>query len=253
VSIYALMVTFNEEDRYLQEALAWLSAQVDGIFVYDDRSTDRTYEIARSFEKVEAWRRVRRPSFMEHEGQFRTAALRAMESIVTMDDLDWVFVADADEFFVPNTETLQDLVVGVERAMPHAHAIRLRIHSVWEENELGLQHRIDGPWQTLYEPRLWRWREGYAFADKAMACRNEPVMVTMQPGLIAEPPTGSAILHYGYASPRDRALRYKRYTSLGRNHGHNPVFIESIMDSRPVLVSWGGSRPAEIRSETASA
>ena len=242
--IYALMVTHNEADRYLQDALAWLTAQVNGVFVYDDQSTDDTLKVAQSFTPlgVHTWKRTKPPSFLEHEGRFRTMALRAMEAKFCFTEDDWVFMADADEFFVPFGETLWDLV---DMADPGNIAIRIRIHSVWEQRCKELWHRIDGPWDTLYEPRLWKWREGLAFADKPMACRNEPVMVTMQPGNIASIPTGSAILHYGYASQRDRMHRYKRYTELP-DHGHSDAFIESIVDDRVNLMLWRGSRPADV-------
>ena len=58
----------------------------------------------------------------------------------------------------------------------------------------------------------------------------------------------AAILHYGYASPADRARRYKRYTSLA-DHGHAPEFIESIVDGteRWVPRVWAGEVPCDVR------
>lgn len=244
MSIIALMVTKNEADRYLEPALDWLDQQVDEIFVYDDESTDKTRDIANSYGLV-CRRGQGRPPFLEHEGRFRTDALRSLETVMAPRDDDWIFVADADEFFVPNNDRLDDLIAGCQ---PHHEAVRIRIHTVWEQVDGELHHRIDGPWSTLYEPRLWKWRAGLAFADAPMACRNEPVFITMNFGLQAMPQdVGSAILHYGYASQRDRAHRYKRYTSEVPTHGHAPELIESIHDPQVVWTSWPGEVPADVR------
>jgi hypothetical protein len=161
-------------------------------------------------------------------------------------DGDWIFVADADEFYVPNPERLEDLIAGLQ---PHQEAVRIRVHSVWDQVDGVLRHRLDGPWDTIYAPRLWKWRPSLAFADVPMACRNEPVFFTMNWGLVADTAAnGSAILHYGYASPADRARRYKRYTSLA-DHGHAPEFIESIVDGteRWVPRVWAGEVPCDVR------
>lgn len=241
--ITALMVTKDEGERYLEPALDWLTTQVDQVFVYDDDSTDNTREIAANYAVV-ARKQPSVPSFLEHEGRFRTAALRTLETVVQPSEGDWIFIADADEFFVPNTDSLGQLV---DQCQPHHRAVRIRIHTVWNQGEGGeLLHRVDGPWSTLYEPRLWKWQPNLAFADAAMACRNEPVFVTMNIGLQSMPHSGSAILHYGYASPADRAHRYTRYSSLP-DHGHSPVFIESIMDPRGEWETWAGEVPCGIR------
>lgn len=237
------MVTKNEASRYLTEALDWLDNQVDQIFVYDDDSDDETRDIASHYGVV-CRRQPSVSTFLEHEGRFRTAALRTLETVVHPHDGDWIFVADADEFFVPNTDRLEDYLSQLQ---PHHQAVRTRIHSVWDIVDGELFHRVDGPWSTLNEPRLWKWREGLAFADTPMACRNEPVMVTMQPGLIYEPETGSAILHYGYASHADRARRHTRYTSELSYHGHSEPFIDSIMDPRVAWGSWTGEIPCGIK------
>lgn len=241
--IYGLMVTKNEEHRYLEQALDWLDNYVDQIFVYDDASTDRTREIAAGYGVVVP-RQVTVPTFLDHEGRFRQGALRSLETVCQPTEDDWVFIADADEFFVAFPDDLDSLI---EHTEPHHIAVRIRVHSVWTIEDGVLYHRVDGPWSTIYEPRLWKWRPHLSFADVPMGCRNEPVLVTMNPGLVSYPLTNSAILHYGYASPADRATRYRRYTSEVSAHGHSPTFIESITDARGQWESWAGEIPSDIR------
>lgn len=241
--IIGLMVTKDEEGRYLEPALDWLDNQVDQVFVYDDGSTDRTREIAADYGVVVP-RQQGVPSFLEHEGRFRQAALRTMETMINPSEDDWVFIADADEFYVAFPDALDQLI---EHTEPHHVAVRIRVHSVWSITDGTLYHRVDGPWSTLYEPRLWKWRPHLSFADVPMGCRNEPVFVSMNPGLVSYPLTNSAILHYGYASPADRARRYKRYTSEVPAHGHSPTFIESILDPRGQWESWAGEIPSDVR------
>lgn len=244
MSIIALVVTKNEADRYLEPALDWLHKQVYEIFVYDDDSIDATRDIAKNYGCV-VRRGPYRSSFLKHEGRFRTDALRSLETVMAPHDGDWIFVADADEFFVPNVERLKDLIA---QCQPHHEAVRIRIHTVWEQVDGELHHRIDGPWSTLYEPRLWKWRPGLAFADVPMACRNEPVFITMNYGLQSMPQNvDSAILHYGYASHADRARRFKRYTSEVPAHGHAPELIESIHDPQVVWAPWPGEVPTDVR------
>jgi glycosyltransferase involved in cell wall biosynthesis len=241
--IIALMVTKNEADRYLEPALDWLSQQVDQIFVYDDDSTDTTRDIAKNYGCVT--RRGRgNPSFLEHEGRFRTNALRSLESVMHPHDGDWIFIADADEFFVPHYEDLHDLIA---RCQPHHEAVSINIHSVWDQTDGIIRLRYDGPWSTIVAPRLWKWRPHLSFADVPMGCRNEPVFFTQAWGLWErELPTGSAILHYGYASPADRMRRYKRYTALA-DHGHSSEFIDSIVQEPDALGVWAGEVPCDIR------
>jgi hypothetical protein len=241
--IHALMCTRNEAGRYLEEALTWLLAQVDSVLVYDDGSTDDTEKLVTSFHHPDlafVSRGETTPTFMEHEGMFRTASLRVLEQYRRPDEGDWVFIADADEFYVPASHTLRELAAYATASL----AVRIRIHTVWGYEDRHLVHRIDNAWSTLYEPRLWRWLPGGEFANKAMACRNEPTYITQNTHQIATPSgVESAILHFGYASAADREERYKRYSSLA-DHGHHPPMIESIMDERVVTTPWAHTIPA---------
>jgi glycosyltransferase involved in cell wall biosynthesis len=250
VRILALMVTRNEADRYLEEALVWLTNQVDGVLVYDDNSTDNTVAIAQSFAfaGVKVWNRGPNvPTFMEHEGNFRTAALRVLEKIFYLTENDWVFVIDADEFYVPVKDETHGTLYNLADLTPSNMLARcIRIHTVWGEHDGHLQYRVDGAWNTLFEPRLWRWREGGEFANAPMACRNEPTYVTQNAMQIYRgDDTMSAILHYGYANEKDRMVRHKRYTALA-DHGHHPPFIDSIVDHRVETRCWQWTKPADI-------
>lgn len=215
------------------------------VFYYDDQCTDDTMTIVNEVSRMiprpptyVARRPDDVPTFMEHEGQFRQAALDAMVQRCGLRDDDWVFVLDSDELveFGGGGDDFSDVSSRVKSDIDEAmkvgqYAIRFPIYTIWgfpeDETNASVLCRVDEPWNTINEPRLWRYREGAQFDNVAMACGNAPTYVARSP--IRECSEGLCILHYGYATPAQRKMRYERYSSLD-NHGHLPAFIESIMD-----------------------
>lgn len=242
-----LMVVKNEANRYLEQALQHATTYANEVFVYDDQSTDKSAKIAEDYAVV-AIRPSEVPSFLEHEGHFRQAALDTMVQKLGLVSGDWVHVLDADEFLMceaPIRETIEDLIRTAEKRS--SKALRVRIPSIWGGAVIdGKLYdpviRTDEFWSTMAEPRIWQYQEGAHFLNKAMACRNEPTYVRKFPMLDA--PT-LFNLHYGYAVPMDRTERYERYTSLD-DHGQNPRFIESIHIAAPVEKWRGPWKPVKI-------
>ena len=242
-----LMVVKNEADRYLAQALAHATEYADDIFVYDDQSTDNSYEIASEYATAIV-RPDSVPTFLKHEGRFRQAALDMMIEELRLQGGDWIHVLDADEFLVCEDDvraTIDDLTESARRRQ--TRALRVRIPTVWGGTVVdGILTdpvvRTDKFWNTLMEPRIWQYYPGAKFLDKAMACRNEPTYVRKFPMLDA--PT-LFNFHYGYAVAPDRMTRYDRYTNL-ENHGHHPKFIESINAAAPVKRWTGPWKPVQI-------
>ena len=69
--ILGVMPVRDEADRWLDASLSWQKNFLDDIFVYDDRSTDRTLQIALKHTPNVKVRSEDEPSFLEHEGKFR--------------------------------------------------------------------------------------------------------------------------------------------------------------------------------------
>src|SRR5690349_11741431 len=95
--VWAYMVVKDEGDRFFREAIDSLRDQVDGLFVYDDQSTDDTVDILRELKVPHIVRASNAPSFLENESLFREQAWQRMESMFSPRLGDWIMTLDADE------------------------------------------------------------------------------------------------------------------------------------------------------------
>lgn len=238
--LHAVLVARNEANRYLEAVLSHL--YIGSIHLYDDCSEDQTAEMAKFHGALVTRRGTDVPSFLEHEGAFRQAAWEAFEHKMQPKDGDWVLALDCDEFLVaPGNRPL-----AVSRAIAAAHEMEgvvLPIPEVFGVDEDDLLVRVDGFWEGLSSPRLFRYRPDGKFLDRAMGCGSVPTYVTS--GRLSHNNFGLAIAHVGYLDLKDRVEKHQRYSSM--EHGHNPVHIDSILRvavlkkwSVPGLRSWTG-------------
>lgn len=241
--LFGLMVTKNEAGRFLAPVIESILPTLDALMVFDDQSTDETVKIAQRLGGTVMVRGDHIPSFMEHEGRFRQAALDAASEVLMLQRGDWVLVIDADEFLTSKSDNVRYFISeAIAQALEgQARAVRIPIWSVWGGEMLD-QHlmrpdvRMDGWWGQLREPRLWQWHPEARFSNKPMGCRNEPTYVWQHPIVDSE---SLDLLHYGYAFQADRDERYRRYTSL-KNHGHSDEFINSIRRRKMKVQAWDG-------------
>jgi len=228
IRLHAILVARNEADRYLDAVLAQLPT--DSIHLYDDDSNDDTVAIARHRGALVTRKRTGVPSFTENEGAFRQMAWNAFEDQLCPEAGDWVLSVDCDEFLTATDipTALDDAIAGADATW--TQAVNLRIPEVFELRADGPYVRIDGYWNTLSAPRLFRYRAGGKFTRKAMGCGSEPEYVRQGHAVDSG---GLALVHYGYATSADRRTKYDRYMAVG-DHGHNPAHITSIL-STPVV------------------
>lgn len=247
--ILAYMVARNEAGRYLDACLDWATQFLDGIALFDDRSTDETTLLAElhgcEVKKNEG------PSFLLHEGQFRQNAWRWFEASMRPEEGDWVLALDADEFLVA---TDGDERASLERVVDDAEAsnstsVCIPVPEVYytdvEEDGLlfGAKIRTDGWWGKIQGTRLFKYVPGGRFGPKAMGCGAEPTYV--QNGKIHRAPADLVLMHYGYADPVDVRAKYDRYTALYQ-HGHSDAHIRSIIQP-PTLQDWPHREPVVWR------
>lgn len=241
-NVHAFMVTRNESGRYLQACLEWNSQWWDTFFVYDDRSTDDTFEIALSYADAAGQRHEDNPSFMDHEGQFRNNAWKMFKEAIEPSEDDWVFAIDADEFLAPSAKELtahkevRTLVQAAEDV--GRSSVLIPIPEVWDVTGMPLKIRTDNSWKGNKGPRLFKFSpEGGFNTRKKMACGTHPDYAASNPMNVLHMVT---LLHFGYALPEDRERKYERY--LGRT-GHGKKHIESIRSRNPTLEEWKGVTP----------
>lgn len=229
--VFAVMTTKDEADKHLRGVLKRLIPQVDGVFVYDDRSSDNTQGLARGLGAQVVVRSLDTPTFMQDESAFRTASYEAFAKYVKPDLGDWVLSIDADEMLVVEDHTLQDLALS-----GHANAYSLHKAEVWDVHPVGNTPfiRVDGFWGDIFAPRFFRWSDAPVdVPDGIMGCGSIPEWAYRS----AVKTQWVSMLHYGYATQEDRVRKYARYFGAP---GHNPKHINSIL-KHPTLTGWEGS------------
>lgn len=234
---FALLPTRNEANRYLRECLIWHSWIFDGIFVFDDRSTDNTVDIARDYATVEI--RVQDPSFAQHEGQFRQQAWDAMVARFQPTERDWIFALDADEFLVSNEGLSQTTLLycaAIQAENNHQDSVTIPIPEVFSTSANEVYIRTDGFWAGLAQPRLCKYRPNAQFSNKKMASGSLPTYANLAP---ADNNCSLNLLHFGYARAEDRYVKHERYKDVP---GHNPTHVASIL-TKPKLQKWEGPIP----------
>lgn len=235
------MVIKNEKDRYLESCIRWAQQFLDEIFVYDDRSTDGSAELAHELGCRTVLRGENVPTFLEHEGRFRAAAWRSLESVMKPSSNDWIFALDADEFPVSDKDPIR---LAIEKSIKKANyngkpAVVLPFPEIFKIENGKFYSRVDGEWGRIRGSRLFKYRPNAQWNSKPMGCGSEPTYVAQ--GRASLNCFGLSVLHLGYAKVEDQYNKYKRYSSLVK-HGHADKHIKSIV-TPPKLVEWEGPIP----------
>lgn len=233
--LLAHMVTRNEAGRYLNDCLTWLRPIVDGIAVFDDQSDDSTPWLAEQHGARVGVRGEGVPAFRAHEGEFREAGWRFMESALEPELGDWILCLDADEFPVAagsEREVIERQIGWADDIASDGFAVE--IPEVFHVEAGQLYIRTDGYWGETRGVRLVRWKPAGVFRPVRHACGSVPTYVR---GVVHA--SDVALLHLGYADARDRKERHLRYSGTS---GHNPHHVSSIL-RQPCLQRWEGKQP----------
>jgi hypothetical protein len=236
------MVTGNELDRYLIGTIEWLRALCDDLFVYDDASTDGTFEYLAAADVPSMQREAGDPSFSENEGVFRMMGWREMEAQCAPTTRDWILCVDADELLLGHEDpcdTRQVLLNEIQAATSATRdAIAFEVAEAFGLDNGRPLIRCDGFWGKIQACRLVRWRNYGVIAPRdAGGSLPAPWMSFDYISL------DLSLLHLGYVRHQDRRAKYQRYTN---GTGHNPTHVDSIMKP-PTLAPWTGQRlPAGI-------
>ena len=225
--IYAQMVGRNESSRFLEEVLKRLSSQVDKIIFTDDCSTDETPEIASKYAEVFS---TPEPMFTKHEGRLRATAWGNLEQFAKPGD--WVIAIDCDEML----HHTKDLEIKSVLAKSEFDVVNVRFYHMWSETH----YRVDKLWAPNNSSRIFRFKEGAGFLNKALACGSEPTYVSQ---LIRNRnywlDSSLVMQHLGYTFDSDKQSKYERYSTLDGGEFHQLEHINSIIDPNPVLIQWG--------------
>jgi hypothetical protein len=222
MNLVASLVVKNELGRYLQACIGSLREFCDLVAVLDDGSTDRTGEwlddntddrmVVKHLDPEDGF-------FAGHEGRRRQALLDfTIEQKPTH-----VLAIDADEFVAKGS------VVRAFCQLPLPLG-QLIMEEIWTMTPQRLGVRQDGGWRPHPVPIVYRVDSHdpahWTINDRALACGREPMQIrTMR----RPRPTGTEVLHFGWANPDTRAERYARYVAADNGQFHNRRHLDSIM------------------------
>jgi glycosyltransferase involved in cell wall biosynthesis len=216
--LFGVMVMKNEEHRYLEKCLEWASSFLDEIFIFDDRSTDNSVDIASRFATV-AVRPESSPSFLEDESLFRSEAWRCFEDLLSPSDEDWVLTFDSDEFLYSALPLYDSLMKCTGLG---SDSVKIHFLEVFGVDGGSLSVRIDPYWDSIFSPRFFRFQGNASWPSASMACGSEPLYARKNPANQFD----IKMLHFGYAKEEDRLEKYNRYIS---RPGHSISHIKSIL------------------------
>lgn len=227
MTLVASMIVKNELGRYLSPCVEHLLDFCDQVIVLDDGSSDGTtewlYARAEADERLSVQFLARNDGFFEgHEGRKRQALLE----FTLGQKPRWVLAIDADEFVADGQQVRafcdQPRQVG-----------SLQMEEIWGVTADRLRVRQDGGWRPHPVPILWstsvtgRAGRPLRIQDRALACGREPDGVRrLAP---RSRPTGTSVLHFGWANPAEREGRYQRYVTADGGRFHQNAHLESIM------------------------
>lgn len=229
MSIIAQLMVKNEADRYLKRVLDNVSKFADKILVLDDRSTDKTEEICRSYPKVTFFT----SPFDQSMFGIDESKLRNVQWDLTRrfaKEGDWIISQDADETF--SDSFIKELPELIKTDKYDWYSVRLL--DMWNENE----YRVDGYWSPLIT-RLFRYKDmPFGFAG-AIHCGCVPHYV-------AESNNGAArsdlfLNHWGWAKDADKERKYEFYlqraTGINLEHAHS-IFMAPKLKPFKDEIEW---------------
>ena len=234
VNLVAGMVVRNELGRYLRWSLPALLEYADHVVILDDHSDDGTFEWLDGLEMHGRVRVVRSdlPPMFENEGAVR----QHLHALTLALEPTHVIAVDADEFIGDGhviRDRLNDHLVSRDRLRLHAWTCAME--EIWDVTSQELACRCDGSWRPHDVPVLYSVPDGmktpgrWMWSDRALASGRVPQEVSSLALRRGAAPTGTEILHFGWADQRERQQRAARYAALDGGRFHANTHLQSIL------------------------
>lgn len=196
----------------LERFIKYVLPNVDDVVIYDDVSTDGSYEYCKKYTSHVI--RGTKNSFT-NEWQMKQ---KLVEKALTLNP-DFIILIDADEVITDtNGSKLQELSKWViEKDLDGAliHDINLWRSSSWK--------RTDSDFDSSHFPRFWRVKDG----NLTYTNRKEGLHQSPAPDQIKNLKRQSIVsfLHYGFASEKNIVAKYIGYASHGQKGENLARFI----------------------------
>ncbi len=225
--LVAMMLTYNDENRYLERGLDDLSQYVDEIVILDGGSTDKTLDICRQYPKVILHQTEKTmifgvdDEFLVREQMYRHALER---------NPDWILVIDSDQIMEERfKKAVRALITDTSKDW-----YSFCLCDMWNEK----QYRVDGAWSPDSSNRAWRHLfrvkpdESPEYIKIKEHCGDAPAYVINAPtstGL----ETDLRIKHYAYATEEGRRKKQEHHKD-----GEYAWHVNTALDT-PTLKDWG--------------
>ena len=229
--LVASMIVRNEMNRYLPMCIGSLAEFCDEIRVFDDGSTDGTFEWLAVHPKVAV---LQQPTstFFEHEGNARQAALRWTLELTPRPT--HILTIDADEFVSDGAALRRKLEHEDHWANPRQlQAWTLDMLEVWRADEDCLCIRCDGGWKAHPVPAVFtvpdRPGPDFRIQNRQLACGRTPIEVNRLSARGGMSRLDVDLLHFGWACEPDRPARHERYAVADGGRFHQSTHLNSIL------------------------
>ena len=216
IRLIGFLQIHNESKKgNLERVLKHISKFCDDIVIYDDGSTDNSYDIASKFTK----NIIRSPvNDFKNEISHKQKLLELGLSL----NPDWIVWLDADEVFDRDGE-----LYAIRSLCKYGENEKIDGFSFLEFNLWdGLsQYRVDELWHKLWTVRLWRNNGDLMFGKGA------GLHVQVRPdGIDKICRTDVKVIHYGFSSKEKIDEKYQMYKS----HGQTGRLLERIKDEKDI-------------------
>lgn len=195
------MMRVKNEARWIQRVLTSALEVCQWILVMDDHSTDDTYEICRSFDKVLSVHSIFHDLDESRDKNWMLEQLRNSGA-------QWVLAIDGDELLADH-QAVSDAV-----ARPTADCYSLRVVYLWDRDD---QARTDGVYGRFWRPSLFRLAAARRFTTTGAGgnfhCGNAPLHLQRQSKRL-----DARLLHFGYMHAADRRRKYEWYNLQDPNN-----------------------------------
>lgn len=211
--IVAITQVYNElEQGNLKRFLKYLPPLVDQMVIYDDASTDGSYEFAKKA-TPHVLRGVKNNFLLErqHRQELLTKALTLQPDVIL-----WL---DADEVLTNgSSQGLQSLCQKM--IDENLDGISLHELNLWRS---GAWRRIDSAYNDGWFVRLWRVQSGLRF-EKARAGLHQQLYPESIKKVTRSETVG--VIHYGFATDENLAYKYLNY----KRHGQHGKWLHRFID-----------------------
>ena len=218
IRLIGFLQIHNESEKgNLERVLKHLSKFCNDIVIYDDGSTDNSYEIASKFTK----NIIRSPV-----NDFKSEIVHKQELLELGLSLnpDWIVWLDADEVFDRDGE-----LYAIRGLCRYGESKKIDGFSFLEFNLWnGLsEYRVDELWHKLWAIRLWR-NNGDLTFGKEIGLHKK-----LSPnGINKICKTDVKVIHYGFSSKEKIDEKYQMY----KEHGQTGRLLERIRDEKGIIL-----------------